>query len=148
MLTLTYQLEIMASPKRVWHVLTHSEYYSLWAKAFSPNSQFSGNWGEGEQICFFDPELGGTKAIVDRLERNHHLEYHHISIFGVDQIQEIDSDSARKWIGSRETYQIEQTDHSTLLVVTIETHPDFVAMFNDGWEKALPQIKMICEQQE
>jgi len=33
-----------------------------------------------------------------------------------------------------------------ILRVTITTHSDFVSMFNDGWEKALPLIKLLCVQ--
>lgn len=147
MLKLNYQIEVKSTANVVWNALIQSEKYKQWAVAFSPNSQFTGVWRQGEQVSFFDPDLGGTKAIVDRIEDNHHLEYHHVSIFGSDNVQQIDSDSARKWIGSRETYQLEETEHGVLLTVTIETHPDFVAMFNSGWEKALPMIKLLCEQE-
>lgn len=147
MLKLNYQIEVNAPANVVWSALTEASIYRLWAKAFSPNSQFSGEWLEGEQVSFFDPDLGGTRAIIDRLEPNKHLEYHHVSIFGPADVKQIDSDTAGKWIGSRETFVIEDKQTTTLLTVTIETHPDFVLMFNHGWEKALPAIKLICEQQ-
>ncbi|MEF1290805.1 SRPBCC family protein [Vibrio sp. M260118] len=147
MLKLNYQIEVNTTANIVWNALIQSDKYKQWAVAFSPNSQFTGDWRVGEQVLFFDPDLGGTKAVVDRIDDNQHLEYHHIGIFGSDKVQQIDSDSARKWIGSRETYQIEETEQGVLLSVTIETHPDFVAMFNSGWEKALPMIKLLCEQE-
>lgn len=58
MLTLNYHIEIEASAEKVWQVLTDFELYKQWAKAFSPQSQFDGVWREGEDIKFFDPEMG------------------------------------------------------------------------------------------
>ncbi|MBN3494710.1 SRPBCC family protein [Vibrio neptunius] len=147
MLTLNYQIEVASTPEIIWKVLTELELYSQWATAFSPQSQFEGEWLEGNHIAFFDPELGGTRALVDRIEKHKVIEYHHIAIFNPEHIQDIDSDAAQKWIGSKESYQITPLEHSVLLKVTIETHPDFVSMFNVGWGKALPMIKVICEQQ-
>ncbi|NRB69476.1 MAG: SRPBCC domain-containing protein [Vibrio sp.] len=147
MLTLNYQIEVASTPQIIWRVLTELELYSQWATAFSPQSQFEGEWLEGNHIAFFDPELGGTRALVDRIEKHKVIEYHHIAIFNPEHIQDIDSDAAQKWIGSKESYQITPLENSVLLKVTIETHPDFVSMFNVGWGKALPMIKVICEQQ-
>ncbi|CAM2855212.1 SRPBCC family protein [Vibrio neptunius] len=147
MLTLNYQIEVASTPEIIWKVLTELELYSQWATAFSPQSQFEGEWLEGNHIAFFDPELGGTRALVDRIEKHKVIEYHHIAIFNPEHIQDIDSDAAQKWIGSKESYQITPLENSVLLKVTIETHPDFVSMFNVGWGKALPMIKVICEQQ-
>ncbi|MDA0118833.1 SRPBCC family protein [Vibrio sp. T11.5] len=147
MLTLNYQIEVASTPRIIWKVLTEPELYSQWATAFSPQSQFEGEWLEGNHIAFFDPELGGTRALVDRVEKHKVIEYHHIAIFNPEHIQDIDSDAAQKWIGSKESYQITPLENSVLLKVTIETHPDFVSMFNVGWGKALPMIKVICEQQ-
>ena len=148
MLKLNYQIEVESSASAVWEALVQQDKYQRWAKAFSPNSQFKGEWKQGEQVSFFDPELGGTKAIIDRAVHNQLLEYHHFSIFESDMNQAIDSDSARKWIGSRERYHIEEKDKCALLTVTIETHPDFASMFDKGWGNALPLIKQICEQED
>ncbi|MDW2239807.1 SRPBCC domain-containing protein, partial [Vibrio sp. 1565-1] len=46
MLTLNYYVEITATPQRVWRVLTDAELYKRWAQAFSPQSQFEGEWEE------------------------------------------------------------------------------------------------------
>lgn len=146
MLSLTYQIEVDATAETVWDTLISPESYGQWASAFSPKSQFSGQWAQGEQILFFDPDTGGTRAVIDVIEPNKRLEYHHVAVFSPDRVQQLDSDSATKWIGSKECYHIEQTNESVLLTVTIETHPDFVAMFNRGWEQALPLIKALSEQ--
>ncbi|GAA5645936.1 SRPBCC family protein [Vibrio proteolyticus] len=146
MLTLTYQIDIDAEPARIWQVLTELELYRKWATAFSPQSQFHGEWREGEHIAFFDPGLGGTRAVIDKIDVDRAIQIHHIAVFNPEHIIDIDSDSARKWIGSSESYEIIRQGDRAVLEVTIVTHPDFITMFNDGWEKALPKIKALSEE--
>ena len=146
MLTLNYHVEIAATPQRVWSVLTDVELYKRWAQAFSPQSRFDGVWEEGGDITFFDPDMGGTRAVIDTVQPLHKLEFHHVAIFNPDNRQQLDGDLASKWIGSREIYQIDTLDDRLLLSITIYTHSDFVSMFHHGWEKALPLIKTISEE--
>ncbi|HHB1594763.1 TPA: SRPBCC domain-containing protein [Vibrio campbellii] len=146
MLTLNYHVEIAATPQRVWSVLTDVELYKRWAQAFSPQSRFDGVWEEGGDITFFDPDMGGTRAVIDTVQPLHKLEFHHVAIFNPDNRQQLDGNLASKWIGSREIYQIDTLDDRLLLSITIYTHSDFVSMFNHGWEKALPLIKTISEE--
>ena len=146
MLTLNYHVEIAATPQRVWSVLTDVELYKRWAQAFSPQSRFDGVGEEGGDITFFDPDMGGTRAVIDTVQPLHKLEFHHVAIFNPDNRQQLDGDLASKWIGSREIYQIDTLDDRLLLSITIYTHSDFVSMFNHGWEKALPLIKTISEE--
>ncbi|MCK6263695.1 SRPBCC domain-containing protein [Vibrio sp. ZSDE26] len=146
MLTLNYGIEINADAKTVWKILTESDNYQRWAKAFSPQSQFEGNWNEGEDMLFFDPSLGGTRACIDKIVKNQSIEYHHVGIFFPEHLQDIDSDVADKWIGSSEEFYISELESSVVLQVTVKTHPDFVSMFNNGWEKALPMFKELCEE--
>ncbi|MDF4756478.1 SRPBCC domain-containing protein, partial [Vibrio parahaemolyticus] len=113
----------------------------------SPQSQFEGAWEEGGGITFFDPDMGGTRAIIDTVLPLQKLEFHHVAIFNPDNRQQLDADLASRWIGSREIYQIDTNNDRLLLNVTIHTHNDFVSMFNHGWEKALPLIKAISEEQ-
>ena len=146
MLTLNYHVEIAATPQRVWSVLTDVELYKRWAQAFSPQSRFDGVWEEGGDITFFDPDMGGTRAVIDTVQPLHKLEFHHVAIFNPDNRQQLDGDLVSKWIGSREIYQIDTLEDRLLLSITIYTHSDFVSMFNHGWEKALPLIKTISEE--
>ncbi|WP_456295239.1 SRPBCC domain-containing protein [Vibrio sp. AK197] len=145
MLTLKYQVVIDATPDKIWAVLTEVERYTQWAKAFSPNSQFEGDWFEGEVIAFFDPEFGGTRALVDRIEYHKLIEYHHTGVFGTEHQLDIDTDMARKWIGSREIFRLEPVENGVVLHIQVHTDPAFVSMFNQGWQSALPMIKSLSE---
>ncbi len=145
MLTLQYQIVIEATPAKIWAVLTEIERYSQWATAFSPRSQFEGDWFEGEVIAFFDPDFGGTRALVDKIEFHKVIEYHHTGVFSAEHQIDIDTDMARKWIGSREMFVLEPDEHGVTLRVQVQTDQAFVAMFNQGWQKALPMIKQLSE---
>ncbi|MGY3571245.1 SRPBCC domain-containing protein [Vibrio sp. SCSIO 43135] len=146
MQSLNYQIEIETNAENLWAILTELESYQKWAAAFSPQSQFKGEWREGADMTFFDPALGGTRAVIDTVEEGKLLSYHHVAIFTPDHIQDINSDVARKWIGSSESFEIVSLESSVLLKVKINTHQEFTAMFNNGWERALPMIKLLCEQ--
>ncbi|WGV98933.1 SRPBCC domain-containing protein [Vibrio sp. YMD68] len=146
MLTLNYAIEIKTDAQTVWKMLTEQDNYQRWATAFSPQSQFEGIWREGEDMLFFDPNLGGTRARIDKISLNEAIEYHHVAIFFPEHQQDIDSDVADKWIGSSEAFHIAPLEGSVVIQVRVTTHPDFVSMFNNGWEKALPKIKALCEQ--
>lgn len=146
MLSLNYQIQIQSDAEMVWKVLTELEHYKLWAKAFSPDPAFEGKWSEGAEVMFFDLSLGGSKAVIDKVERAKSLEYHHVAIFNPEHIQDIDSDVAKKWIGCKEKLAIEQDKDVVTLSVMVETHPDFSNMFNNSWNAALPAIKLLAEQ--
>ncbi|MCL9779991.1 SRPBCC domain-containing protein [Vibrio sp. S4M6] len=148
MLTLNFQIQIHSNIDLVWKVITQLEYYQLWAQAFSPDPVFQGSWLEGEEVIFFDPSLGGTKAIIDNIEPGKLVEYHHVAIFNPEHIQDIDSDVAKKWIGCKEKLELDQDGENVLLSVTVETHPDFSSMFNNSWNAALPAIKLLAEQEK
>ena len=66
MKTLNYSIRISAPKERVWNDMLDPERYRRWAKAFSQNSQFDGEWREGAYIKFIDPDMGGTKAILEQ----------------------------------------------------------------------------------
>ena len=42
-----------------------AEKYKAWVKAFSEDSEFIGEWKEGAEVKFFDPNKGGTIAHLD-----------------------------------------------------------------------------------
>lgn len=123
-----------------------SNYTNDGRKPFHLNLDLMVYGRRGGDITFFDLDMGGTRAIIDTVLPLQKLEFHHVAIFNPDNRQQLDGDLASKWIGSREIYQIETIEDRLLLSITIHTHSDFVSMFNHGWEKALPLIKLISEE--
>ena len=116
-----------------------------WIKVFSENSTYQGEWKKSSEIIFYDPNMGGTKALIEELipyERIHAL---HIGL--VDkETKEVVNEYSKTWIGATETDIFNEEDGVTQLDIEIQTHKDFVDMFNSGWAKALQMLKELCEQ--
>jgi hypothetical protein len=145
MKTLTYAAAMNASRSAVWDAMVDPEKYKQWAKGFSPESQFDGEWRQGTQITFFDPNLGGTRAVLEIVEPERELSARHVAIFGPDRKEDTESEAARKWIGTTEHYDLSEADGRTRLVVRIECDADFVDMFNASWPTALELLKAVAE---
>jgi hypothetical protein len=64
-----------------------------------------------------------------------------------DGIEDTESESARKWIGCTETYELREVGGGTELRIIVSTHEDYEKMFNDCWPKALELLKDICERE-
>ena len=145
---LHYQIRINATKETVWNTMLDAANYKEWAKAFSSDSQFKGEWKQGRYIQFIDPNMGGTKAILEILTPYRRIHAKHVAIINKDGIEDTDSEVAKKWQGITETYDLNELDDHTELSITIHTHPDFAAMFNSCWPNALALLKDICERQE
>ena len=49
---LTYEIDINASPEKVWHTMLDKETYEQWTAVFSAGSTYEGSWEEGAEIHF------------------------------------------------------------------------------------------------
>ncbi len=142
---LHYKTIINAPRQTVWNTMLDPESYKQWVKAFSPNSQYEGQWLQGSTIKFFDPNMGGTKALLEIVKPYEHIHAKHIAILNKDGTEDIESDIAQKWIGVTETYRLKDVDGGTELTIDILSHKDFVGMFDDGWPVALESLRGLCE---
>jgi hypothetical protein len=144
--TLTYRIEIDAPRPHVWETMLAPDGYRHWVKAFSPGSTYAGEWLQGTHMDFYDPEMGGTRALLEVVDPPASVHARHVATLGKDRAPETASEIALKWIGSTETYTLEDTGGATTLTIEVRTHPDFVAMFEAAWPKALGMLKELCEE--
>lgn len=142
---LEFKITIAADKRRVWETMLDAEKYEIWVKAFSDGSTFIGEWKEGTEIKFFDPNMGGTIARLDIFKPHDLIEATHIATLTKDQVRETTGPMTEKWIGSREIYRFTENSGSTDLAIEMETDPEFVDMFNECWPKALENIKQLVE---
>ncbi len=145
MIQLSYSISIKASKETVWHVILDPECFREWAKAFSESSQLSGLWQEGSYIKFFDLGMGGTKALVEKLIPEKYLLLKHVAVIDKDGNEDITTETALKWNGITETYELSGDESATTLKIDINTHEDYVNMFSNAWPEAIKTIKSICE---
>ena len=145
MQTLVYEIEIVATAATVWSVLTVPETYKKWVKAFSPNSGMDGEWRQGNTVRFLDPDMGGTKAILEIVDPPKRIFARHIALISKDGDESTAGPMAEKWLGTTEDYLLSQNDEVSRLKVEIKTHEDFAEMFNRAWPIALAEIRKLSE---
>ncbi len=145
MKTLNYSTQISVPKEKVWKTMLDPKKYKEWAKAFSPNSQYIGEWKKGEYIKFIDPDLGGTKAILEELKPFDYILAKHVAIIRKDGAEDTESDVAKSWIGVTEEYRFDEHNGITEISIEIKTHVAYVSMFNDSWPKGLKALKDLCE---
>ena len=142
---LNYSVIINAEKSHVWDTMLDPEKYPQWVKAFSANSQFVGEWKRDAIVKFIDPNMGGTKAILEEFEPYECILAKHISMVNKDGSEETENEMAKKWIGTTEKYIFKELKNSTELIIEMNTHCDFSEMFNNCWPKALELLKGLSE---
>jgi len=145
MQSLIYTIDIAASRKKVWEIILDEAKYKEWVKAFSGDPQFIGEWQEGAEVTFFDPNCGGTVAIVDELKPYSLINVRHIATLTKELKRETTGPETEKWIGTKEIYMLDEIDDKTTLKIEMQTHQDFAEMFNNAWPQALADIKRLAE---
>lgn len=142
---LIYTISISASKEEVWNTIIGSETYDQWVKAFSPNSTYKGEWKQGAEMLFWDPDMGGTTALLEVFKPHDLIVAHHINTVTKDGIAETTGEMTEKWIGTRETYRLSEQDGLTTLSVEMRTDAAFEEMFDKCWPQALENIKKLSE---
>ena len=145
MKTLKYGITINAPVKLVWQKMLSADSYQLWAKAFSSDSQYQGEWEQGTYINFIDPNMGGTRAYLDEMVPYQKILARHVSMLDKQNQHDTESDFAKKWIGTTEDYTFTEQKGVTKLTVITITDEAFESMFTDSWPKALELLKNLCE---
>ena len=142
---LKYSIKINANISHVWNTMLEPGKYEQWVKAFSEGSQFEGRWEQGATVRFVDPNMGGTKAILEIFEPHKCILAKHIAMITKEGNEETDSEVAKQWIGTTEKYVLSKSRGKTILTIEMSTHPAFVEMFDSCWPKALENIKSLSE---
>ena len=142
---LEFKIEIAADKQKVWDTMLNPKTYKEWVSVSWPGSIYEGNWKQGENLRFLSPGQGGTMATVVELRPAEYLLARHIAVINSDGTEDRDSDIAKGWIGTTESYTFTETNGKTKLRVEINTPPDWEKMFTDGWPNALKKLKEISE---
>ena len=145
MKTLEYVIKINAQKNTVWETMLDKETYREWAKGFSSESQYQGEWKEGTYITFIDPNMGGTKAVLEEVIPYSRIRAKHVSTIDKKGVEDTESEVALNWIGTIETYLLDEENGVTKLTITTEAHESFEKMFAECWPKALELLKDLCE---
>ena len=119
--------------------------YKEWVSAAWPGSDYTGKWGKSEKIRFTGADGSGTLALITDFHPYDTIKAEHIAILLNGGIEDYDSEFAKGWIGTKESYFFNDRDGKTDLIVKLEIQPEWADMFNEGWPKALNRLKEITE---
>lgn len=135
---------INAPKEKIWSVLLEDETYRKWTSAFMEGSYAEGNWEEGSKMLFKSPLGDGMISKIKLHKPNEIITIDHIGI-SKDNIEDFESDEAKKWAGSHETYRLEPGASGNKLIIEQDMTEDYLEWFKTTWQKALENVKELSE---
>lgn len=142
---LEFKIDIAASPEKVWKTMLELETYKQWVGVSWPGSTYKGSWKQGETINFTGDEGGGTQAKLHVVKPFEFVDAEHIAVINSDGSLDKESDMAKEWIGTKESYRFEPTKNGTQVIAQLVTPENWAKMFSDGWPAALKKLKELSE---
>jgi uncharacterized protein YndB with AHSA1/START domain len=142
---LQLKIDIAASPKKVWDRMIQPDSYKEWVNVAWPGSYYEGKWGLNENVRFISPGQGGTLAKIVEYRPYEYILATHVAVINPDGTEDRDSETAKNWIGTTESYTFHEHDGKTELETEMNTNPEWGEMFADSMPKALSKLKEICE---
>jgi uncharacterized protein YndB with AHSA1/START domain len=142
---------IIDAPREVvWAAIINEQKFRIWCAEFAPGSYFDGGWQLGQSIKFLgkdeDGQLMGMQAEIAVSEHLKRISIRHYGLISGDVVDS-DSDEAKKWVPSYESYELESiSPQSTLFSIDVDINEDYLEDMSDAWSKALLKLKEVCEQ--
>lgn len=135
---------INAPKEKVWKVLLNDETYRQWAALFMEGSHAITDWNEGSKALFLGPDKTG---MVSRIKKHIPAEMITIEHLGIvkDNQEDYDSDEAKEWQGTLETYRVEEENGKTRLEIDQDVTDEYKEYFDKAWMRALEKIKELAE---
>lgn len=143
-----FEVQINATPEKVWDAVTGDREFREWTKPFNEQSRFEGGWGKGDKIRFLGSddkgETAGMVAEIAESRRPDFLSIRHLgTIHGTTE--DTTSDAVKAWAPAYENYTLTQTADGTRFEVEADAEDQYVAMFETMWPKALAALKRVAE---
>ena len=102
------------------------------------------DWQEGSTVRFLDPSESGMLAhiVASRRPELVDIEFDGLVADGKDDTE---SDHAREYRGSRETYRLTRTPNGTHLDVSADMVEQYYDDMAAAWDRALVKVKSLAE---
>jgi uncharacterized protein YndB with AHSA1/START domain len=142
---LILDIDINASPQKVWKTLLEKESYNIWAATFSPGSHYQGEIKYDNKVQFLGPDQSGLISLVKVCIPEFQVSFEHLGGFK-DGKEDPDSPMFLPWKGNRETYTLKSKNEITNLSIYQEMSKTEIEYFEEMWAKALEVIKKIAEE--
>ena len=142
--TIRKAIDVDASPERVWDVLLDDATYRQWTAEFMAGSYAVTDWQEGSAVRFLDPSGSGMLGhiVASRRPELVDIEFDGLVADGKDDTE---SDHAREYRGSRETYRLSRTPNGTRLDISADMGEQYYDDMVAAWDRALAKAKALAE---
>lgn len=137
---LEFEIQINATPEKVWETLFTQDSYKKWASAMNEGTYFEGNWEVGSIMKFLDPQNNGMYNLVTENIRFKVLGMKHLGWILKGEL------SAQNWEDSTLNYILEPSENGTLLKGTVNSLDEFVEFFNSKYPQNFEHIKRLAEE--
>lgn len=148
MVNRNYSIQIQAPCRHVYETMLEKSAYDIWTKEFHPTSTYEGNWEKGSKMLFIGVDENGKRnGMISEIMENIPGKIVSIKHYGmVDGDNEIvEGPEVEKWANAIETYQFDEVNGNTTLLVTLGIPQDHENYFDDAWNRALNKLKKLCE---
>lgn len=143
--TLSYEIEINASPQKVWDVLWDPGTYAEWTQFFGPGSEMKSDWKVGGKTYFLNGEGEGMVSTIDSLDEPHQIIFKHLGMVDKEGNEDTRSKEVMEWSGCFEKYILIDLDGKTKLHAEVQTEKDWEEHMNTGFTKGLEIVKNLAE---
>lgn len=142
--TIRKQIEVNASPEKVWEVLTTDHFTRQWFNEFFPGAYAESDWEESSPIRFLGPDLNGMLATIKVMQPHELLifEYEGMVVNGVDDLESEESLAVK---GGQEIYRLSSNGSKTEVAIEAGMSPEYLDQMSLSWEKALAKVKDLAE---
>ena len=137
---LEFEIQINATPEKVWETLFTQDSYKQWASAMNEGTYFEGNWEVGSIMKFLDPQNNGMYNLVTENIRFKVLGMKHLGWILKGEL------SPQNWEDSTLNYILEPSENGTLLKGTVNSLDEFVEFFNSKYPQNFEHIKRLAEE--
>jgi hypothetical protein len=137
---LEFEIQINATPEKVWETLFTQDSYKKWASAMNEGTYFEGNWEVGSIMKFLDPQNNGMYNLVTENIRFKVLGMKHLGWILKGEL------SPQNWEDSTLNYILEPSEYGTLLKGTVNSLDEFVEFFNSKYPQNFEHIKRLAEE--
>ncbi len=143
--TLSYEIEINASPQKVWDILWNRDTYAEWTQFFGSGSEMKSDWKVGGKTYFLNGEGEGMVSTIDSLDEPHQIIFKHLGMVDKEGNEDTRSKEVMEWSGCFEKYILIDLDGKTKLHAEVQTEKDWEEHMNTGFTKGLEIVKNLAE---
>jgi hypothetical protein len=137
-------VSINAPKEKVWDVLLQDEYNRQWFGIFSQGTHAETDWKVGSKVTFVDKDRSGIigKIVTNDAFKELVIEY---TGFIMKDIEDYDSDELKEFVGSHETYKLNESNGTVTLDITSDMSDEYFDTMAAQWDEALLKIKELAE---